>query len=182
VVGLREIRESDKQLLLGWRNLPEVAEYMYSDHVIKQAEHDKWFKAAFDDRSKHYWIITLDSEDVGLANIYNIDLHNRRCYWAFYLASPSVRGRGVGSFVEYSVLRHVFDEMGLNKLCCEVLGFNEPVVRMHQSFGFRQEGTFREHIFKQGTAHDVICMAILRDEWAAAKPQIEERLSSKGLI
>ena len=97
------------------------------------------------------------------------DRRNRRCYWAFYIVSPNVRGKGVGTSAEYFVLRHVFDELNLNRLCCEVLDFNQGVVRMHKSFGFVEEGIFRKHVFKGDEPHDVICLAMLREDWEQKK-------------
>lgn len=182
MISLRPVESGDEARILRWRNLPEVADYMYTDHRITEAEHARWFRAAGSDPSRRYWIIVCDGEPVGLANIYGLDGHHRRCYWAFYLASPSVRGKGVGSFVEYWVLQHVFGELGLHKLCCEVLAFNEPVVRMHESFGFRREGLLRQHIFKNGKPHDVVSLSILRGEWEQARPGVEERLTAKGIL
>lgn len=182
MIALREIRQQDSQQVLAWRNLPEVMQYMYSDHVITQEEHDAWFERMLGDPTKRYWIVQLDGQDVGVANITDIDFRNRSCFWAFYLASPSVRGRGVGSFVEYFVLRYVFDELELNKLSCEVFLFNDSVIDMHKKFGFREEGIFRAHIFKSGKFHDVMRLAILSTEWNSIRPEIEERLRSKGFI
>jgi UDP-4-amino-4,6-dideoxy-N-acetyl-beta-L-altrosamine N-acetyltransferase len=182
MISLRDIRPDDKEQVFQWRNLPEVAKYMYTDHVITPEEHNRWFSGLFNDPSRKYWIITLEQEDVGLVNIYDLDWHNKRCYWAFYLASSTVRGRGVGSFVEYSTLQYVFGELGLNKLCCEVLGFNEPVVNMHKSFGFVQEGIYREHIFKSSSFMDVVALAILSKEWEVKRPEIEEKLKAKGIL
>lgn len=182
MIQLRELKPDDRNQLLAWRNLPEVSRYMYTDHIITAEEHDKWFEGVFTSDKKRYWIIQLDSEDVGLVSITDIDRLNRSCFWAFYLASPSVRGRGVGSFVEYSIITYVLDELGLNKLCCEVLTFNNVVIDMHKSFGFKQEGLFREQIFKQGQFYDVMRLALLKSEWQSIRPDIEQRLRDKGLI
>lgn len=182
MISLRSVQPDDKEKIFYWRNLPEVAEYMYTDHAITLEEHERWFSGVFDDPSREYWIITLDREDVGLVNIYSLDLYNKRCYWAFYLASPKVRGRGVGSFVEYSILQYVFNNLGLNKLCCEVLGFNEPVVNMHKSFGFVQEGMYRQHILKSGEFMDVVALAILKTEWEANRAEVENKLKAKGIL
>jgi len=168
-------------MVLRWRNLPEVAKYMYTDHVITPEEHEKWFQRILKDPTCRYWIIVCDGRDVGLANIYNLDRQNRRCYWAFYIVSPNVRGKGVGSFVECTILHHVFDELQLNKLCCEVLAFNETVTNMHKGFGFKQEGLFREHIVKGEQSMDIVCLAMVRQEWESVKPEIESRLRQKGI-
>ena len=45
---------------------------MYTDHRITDAEHARWFAGAMSDETKRYWIIELDGEPVGLANLYDI--------------------------------------------------------------------------------------------------------------
>jgi UDP-4-amino-4,6-dideoxy-N-acetyl-beta-L-altrosamine N-acetyltransferase len=182
MITLRPMQAGDREMLLHWRNQSEVARYMYNENRIGPEEHRRWFESALQDSTRKYWVIVCDDEDVGLANIYNIDERHRRCYWAFYLASSNIRGKGVGSFVEYFVLRHVFDELGLNRLCCEVLCFNEAVVHMHKKFGFTEEGVLRQHIIKDGQPFDVVTLGILREEWSAARTAMEEQLRSKNLL
>ena len=182
MISIRDMASQDKETVRQWRNLPEISKYMYTDHTITEEEHSQWFDRVAKDARSRYWMIVLDDRDVGVANLYNIDRQNFRAHWAFYLADPAVRGRGVGGFVEHWVLRHVFDELQLNKLCCEVFTWNKAVVNMHKSFGFVEEGLFREHIVKQGKALDIVCLAMLRREWDAVRPEIEERLRGLGLL
>lgn len=176
MVSLRDLTPADSAMLHQWRNLPEVAQYMYTDHQITAEEHRIWFDSIRDNTTRRYWIITSDGEDVGLANLYSIDRENQRCFWAFYIARPQQRGKGIGGFVEFQVLQYVFDTLKLNRLCCEVLASNQAVVEMHKGFGFAQEGYFRQHIWKAGAAQDVVSLAILRSDWEAKKPEIEARL------
>ena len=93
---------------------------------------------------------------------------------------PSVRGRGVGAYVEYFVIEHVFGELGLNKLCCEVLVDNEAVWKMHEAFGFTREALFREHIWKDGEATDVVALGLLAGDWAKIREASRERLAGRG--
>ena len=179
-VRLRLVRPDDSARLLAWRNSPEVAAYMYSDHAISQAEHDRWFAAICTAEDRRYWVIEMDGEPVGLANLAKIDPIVRRCDWAYYLGEASTRGKGLGSKIEYIVLRHVFETLEFNKLWCEVLLENEAVWKLHQSFGFTKEAHYREHVFKAGRFQDVIGLGMLRADWAAAKPGIEARLREKG--
>jgi UDP-4-amino-4,6-dideoxy-N-acetyl-beta-L-altrosamine N-acetyltransferase len=168
-VSFRSMRLDDITLIHRWRNLPEVATYMYTDHQISEAEHARWFGSAFGDEARRYWIIELDGEPVGLANLYDISLPQKRAYWAFYLADERVRGRGVGSATERFVMRYAFDDLALDKLCCEVLATNDGVVRMHERYGFHVDGTLPKHVIKYGERVDVITMSLLRDEWAASR-------------
>ena len=183
-VRLRRVEPADSARLLAWRNSPEVAAFMYSDHQISQAEHDRWFAAAMAAPDRRYWIIEADGEPVGLANLARIDPAARRCEWAYYLGDASTRGKGIGAGVEYIVLRHVFETLGLNKLWCEVLAGNEAVWKLHESFGFHREALFRDHVLKDGRLQDVVGLGMLKSDWDAARPEIEarlQRLKGRGL-
>lgn len=166
-ISLRNMRLEDIERVRAWRNQPEVARYMYTDHEISEAEHARWFGNALDSGDRKYWIIELDGNPVGLADLVDISERHRRASWAFYLADPSVRGRGVGSFTEKFVLRYAFEELGLNKLCCEVLGSNDAVVAMHQKFGFRVDGVLRQQIWKGDLFEDVVSMSITAEEYSS---------------
>lgn len=182
MVRLRPMQPEDKVQVRNWRNLPEVAKYMFTDQYISAEEHEEWFGRVLQDETKRYWIIVFDGKDVGLINLYNIDYVHSRCYWGFYLVSPDVRGRGVGSCAWYAVMRYVFHDMGLNKLCSEVLAVNEASIHLHRTFGFQEEGRLRQHVLKQGRPHDVIVFGMLRTEWEARRPAIERRLRDKGWL
>lgn len=179
-IELRPVRNDDSPQLLEWRNMPEVSAWMYSDHEISRAEHDRWFATAMADETRRYWVIEQDGKPVGLANLYDISRPHRKCAWAYYLADPATRGKGVGSFVEFWMIEHVFRDQGLNKLWCEVLIGNEPVWRLHESFGFKREALFRAHVFKDGEPQDVVGLGLLAADWAEVRPRSLERLRAKG--
>jgi UDP-4-amino-4,6-dideoxy-N-acetyl-beta-L-altrosamine N-acetyltransferase len=177
---LRDLVEADRRRILDWRNSPDVAAYMYSDHLISQIEHDRWFDGLTGDDRRRYWIIEVNGEPVGLANLADIDRTHRRCAWAYYLASPSVRGLGVGSFVEFQVIEHVFGTLKLDKLWCEVLASNEAVWKLHMLHGFEREALFRGHVVKNGERVDVIGLGLLAQEWAARRGDMAARLRARG--
>jgi UDP-4-amino-4,6-dideoxy-N-acetyl-beta-L-altrosamine N-acetyltransferase len=153
---------------------------MYTDHLVTPDEHARWLASVLDAQDRRYWIILLDERPVGLANVVRIDRQSRRCEWAYYLADPETRGRGVGASVEYLVLREVFGPMRLNKLTCEVFIDNEAVWRLHESFGFTREAHFRDHVWKAGRFHDVYGLAILAADWVRVRGEVEARLRAKG--
>jgi UDP-4-amino-4,6-dideoxy-N-acetyl-beta-L-altrosamine N-acetyltransferase len=179
-VQLRALAAEDRDRLLAWRNEPEVARWMYSDHRISPQEHARWFEGALSDPRRRYWVIEADGTPVGLANLYDIAPEHRRCAWAYYLADPSTRGQGVGACVEFRVLEHVFGELGCNKLWCEVLIGNEPVWRLHEGFGFTREALFRQHVVKDGAPTDVVGLGMTAADWAARREASRERLRARG--
>ncbi|HEY3798469.1 MAG TPA: UDP-4-amino-4,6-dideoxy-N-acetyl-beta-L-altrosamine N-acetyltransferase [Caulobacteraceae bacterium] len=179
-VELRPVAAEDSPRILAWRNSPDVRAYMYTDHVIAPEEHAAWFAAIADDETRRYWIITSDGAPVGLANLYDIDRRNVRCAWAYYLADPGVRGLGLGSYVEYWMLEYVFEALKLAKLWCEVLASNEPVWKLHETFGFTVEARFRGHVIKEGERVDVLGLGMLAPDWRAKRPAMADRLRLRG--
>jgi UDP-4-amino-4,6-dideoxy-N-acetyl-beta-L-altrosamine N-acetyltransferase len=179
-VTLRPLEDGDRDRLYDWRNRPEVAAYMYTDHKISPEEHARWFAGIAGDPRRAYWIIELDGQPVGPANFYDIDRARGRASWAYYLAEPSVRGKGVGGYVEFLMIERAFGQMGLRKLWCEVLVSNEAVWKLHQKFGFQQEALYRAHVVKGGAAQDVMGLGLLAAEWPAARPAMAARLARLG--
>ena len=168
-VSLRPFRVDDIGRVLAWRNQPEVARYMYTDHRISEAEHARWFAAAMGDESRRYWIIELDGEPVGVAGLNEISVTQRRAYCASYLALEAHRGHGLGTAAERQLMDHAFLDLGLDKLCTEVLATNSRGVKLHERCGFRIDGVLRQHVLKGGDRIDVVSMSLMRDEWTAGR-------------
>ncbi len=175
---LTPLTENDLELVRGWRNSEEVSKYMYTDDVITPEQQEKWYKNSVkNNESCKYWIIENNGQKIGLASINNIDLKNKKCSWAFYLGETNLKGGGIGSIVEYKVIEYVFNELKLNKLCCEVFDFNKPVLKLHKKFGFIEEGILGQHIFKNGEFLNVYVLALFADVWKENKTKIESLLT-----
>lgn len=172
---LRPLTADDLETVREWRNSEAVAQYMYTAAAVSAQDQQDWFARVSADASKHYWIIMQQGRPVGVANLYAISPDFRSCYWAFYLGEPNLLGSGLGARVEFAVLEHVFEERKLNKLLCEVFVSNDKVIALHEKFGFRRESYFRQHIFKNGTYHDVVGLAVLRREWQSLRELLRTR-------
>jgi UDP-4-amino-4,6-dideoxy-N-acetyl-beta-L-altrosamine N-acetyltransferase len=179
-IKLVDIKEEDLEQIRNWRNSKEVSRYMYTSEEITTEQQKNWFLKIQSDTSQKYWIIEYNGEKLGLVSLYNIKHNFKHCSWAFYLGNTQVRGAGIGSKVEYTILDYVFETMQLNKLMCEVFSFNEKVIQMHKKFGFQQEGYFKEHILKDGVYHDVVALAILKSEWTKLKDQLNESIYNRS--
>jgi UDP-4-amino-4,6-dideoxy-N-acetyl-beta-L-altrosamine N-acetyltransferase len=175
-INLRLLTENDLEMVRGWRNSPEVSQYMYTDEIIMEEQQKKWYQKIKDDPSSVTWIIENNGKSLGVASLNSINRNFSSCYWAFYLGDTTVRGGGIGAKVEFNVLRYVFEELKLNKLRCEVFNFNDKVIRMHEKFGFRREAYYREHCLKNGKFEDVVGLAILQSEWAQLKPILRQKI------
>ncbi|MEJ0066665.1 MAG: hypothetical protein WDM85_15670 [Caulobacteraceae bacterium] len=78
------------------------------------------------------------------------------------------------------MLEFVFEGLKLAKLWCEVLASNEPVWKLHETFGFTIEGRFRGHVIKEGEHVDVLGLGMLAADWREKRPAMAQRLRLRG--
>ena len=176
MVELRPVQKADSDRLFEWRNLPDVRQFMFNDDPIQRDDHDGWMQRSLVDPTRRDWIIEFQTEPVGLISLTDIDEHQQRCSWGFYVAAASLRGRGLGSNAWYQALQVAFDGLGMEKVCSEVLSTNQSVVAMHEKFGFRREAYLRSQVQRPGGRVDVVGLAMLRREWQLSRPGLEEHL------
>ena len=172
--SIRPIKAEDQDCILHWRNLERVRTNMYSDHIISQQEHEAWFARALIENFS-YLIFLYERRPIGCASFTNISVEHDRCYWAFYLGETDVP-RGCGSVMEFLLLDYAFLTLKIRKLCCEVFAFNAGVIKLHEKFGFVQEGRFLEHYKKNGKYEDIVCLAKFATSWAEERKVFKSRL------
>ncbi|MCL7751319.1 UDP-4-amino-4,6-dideoxy-N-acetyl-beta-L-altrosamine N-acetyltransferase [Guyparkeria hydrothermalis] len=173
---IRDIRDEELELILSWRNAPNVRKNMYTQHEISLDEHLAWWQRVREERkNQKYLMYEKSGRPLGVVSFNDIDVQNERAMWAFYAAPEAPRGTGLA--MEFLALDYAFREIGLHKLSCEVLAFNTPVIKLHKRFGFSVEGIFRAHHKIGGEFVDVYRLGMLAGEWKTARPDLEEKLA-----
>lgn len=156
------MEESDLEMVLGWRNHPEVRRYMYTTHEISLSEHSAWFESARQDSNVNLLIFEKLGTPTGFVNI-TLGRSEPVADWGFYLAPDAPRGSG--RELGKHAITFAFDILGLHKLCGQALSFNERSIRFHGTLGFVEEGRLRDQHFDGKRYHDVVCFGLLDSEW-----------------
>ncbi|HEX3031368.1 MAG TPA: UDP-4-amino-4,6-dideoxy-N-acetyl-beta-L-altrosamine N-acetyltransferase [Bacillota bacterium] len=168
---LLKITEADLEMIMHWRMLPEVTRYMYTDPILTIEDQKHWLNWINTNPSVRYWILQVEGEKIGVINLYDIDLKNRRCLWGHYIGNVAYRGKGIAKTIECNIYDFVFDVLQFNKVGCEIMAFNENAIALHQKLGSEIEATFKEHICKGGEFYDVVFVGITRSKWQSIKGQ-----------
>jgi UDP-2,4-diacetamido-2,4,6-trideoxy-beta-L-altropyranose hydrolase/UDP-4-amino-4,6-dideoxy-N-acetyl-beta-L-altrosamine N-acetyltransferase len=159
---VRHMTEADLDDVRAWRNAPAVRASMYSQYEIDEQEHLKWFLRCAADRHRHLLIVERDGARLGFVQIRETAVAVAE--WGFYVVPGAPKGSGFA--VCTAALGHAFRELGLYKLCGQVIATNEKSAMLHRKLGFTQEGTLRRQHFSGRDYVDVLCFGLLSSEFS----------------
>ena len=160
---IRPMQASDLDMVLAWRNHPDIRRHMLTQHLITTEEHRRWFERASDDPQRHIMLVQDLGQPFGLVHFSGVQ-PNASAEWGFYLApdAPKGSGRRLGA----SALNFAFATLHVHKLCGQVLAGNAVSIRFHERLGFVLEGRLREQVFLQSHHCDLLCFGLLHSEWS----------------
>ncbi|MFG2823449.1 GNAT family N-acetyltransferase [Kitasatospora sp. NPDC048365] len=153
-----------------WRSVqdPELRRLTGTVREFTLADTEQWCA----DRADQPDRLDLAIEDphtgefLGELALNELDPDNHSASFRIALA-PGRPGRGLGPEATRLLLRHVFEEIRLNRVHLEVFEYNPRAVRSYEKAGFVHEGRSRQALKWDGQYHDVLHMAVLREEWLA---------------
>lgn len=177
---LRPMTEGDLPMVLAWRNLPAVHQYMYTEHQISEEEHRSWFERVSASPLLTPMIFEVDRVPMGLVKFTDFELTDRRCRWGFHIGDEHAP-KGAGTALGVLALEYIFETRGMRKLSGEAFAFNEPSLRMHRRLGFIEEGRLLAHVKKNGRYEDILLMAHFADRWHEIKGTLWQQYLPEGV-
>lgn len=167
---IRPIRIGDVDSIMGWVNDPDVVRnFQNFDMKITREQEIAFLEkmiASSDDR-----LFTIGAEDgvhIGNVGLHGISSKNQLGRLALIIGRKEYRGKGYGYSAVKEVLRYAFDTHALNKIWLVVFKENERARHIYEKAGFTVEGILRqEYADRDGKFHDLMRMAILREEYRA---------------
>ncbi|GAA0319205.1 GNAT family protein [Bacillus carboniphilus] len=177
---LMDIKETDLQLILDWRNQESIRKVMYNSDIILLDEHIRWFESLRKSEKAISKIFYYENIPFGVININQIDKTNKKCEWGFYIGNKNAP-RGMGTVLGFISLNYIFDDLSMRKVNAEVLSMNEKSISLHRKLGFTQEGLLRKHIIKDKNYIDIYLFGLLQEEWKGKSDYIKSVIKGRYL-
>lgn len=73
-------------------------------------------------------------------------------------------GKGFGTETVQVLVEYAFAHLNMNKVHLTALADNQRAVASYRKVGFVKEGLFKDHVWSNGSWHDVVFMAIFRND------------------
>ncbi len=166
-VKLRAHTEADLSNYVAWLNDPEVTEFtaIESGNATLEGERE-WFARVSDPACRdRNWAIEVDGRHIGNCALH-LDETGQVGGFGIIIGDKTHWCKGYGAAALREVLRIGFEEIGLQRIFLHAFSKNRRGLRCYEKCGLRREGVLRRHRLKRGKWMDIVCMAILREEWA----------------
>lgn len=171
-IYLSEIKEESLEALRVWRNDESLRVFFREYHEITQEMQTKWFNECVKNTEKQFNFeirILQPDELIGHCSLNYVSWTNRTAEFGIYIGPKNMRGHGYGSDALLTLLRYGFNELGLNRIFCEVFSMN-AAIETYRKIGFKDEGVLREHHFTDGKFIDSFMLGMLKREWNELHP------------
>lgn len=165
-VGLRKISEEDLSFLFKCRNDFRVRRWCRQVEDLSWPSHEKWFTWQATDPYTFMYSIIVDDELVGVCGLTTVDFINRRGEFSLYI-NPELHWKGLGKKTIYTLFRHGFSALNLNRIYGETFVGN-PAATLFEKLGMEREGVRREYYYKDGNYIDCILFSINRERFDTA--------------
>ncbi len=165
-IYLRPMTEEDAELIVNWRNQPELKRFFISQADFSIESHLKWFRSMKESGRACQMMICDKQNDkpLGSVDIKDIDMENRKGEYGIFIGDKDTRGRGIGTEAAKLMIRYGFDVLGLHRIYLRVIASNERARRSYERAGFKQEGYLHHDVCINGKYEDIIWMAIVNEE------------------
>ncbi|MDB2399721.1 UDP-4-amino-4,6-dideoxy-N-acetyl-beta-L-altrosamine N-acetyltransferase [bacterium] len=175
MIEFKDITYDDLELVRQWRTSEDVTKYMYTDPTPSTSDQIRWYESLQTNTSCKYMVIYYKGIKVGMVYLTSIDNTSKHCEWGIYIGDSKYQSKGVGAMATYKLMNYVFGDMGMNKVISMVLSYNKSAINLNESFGFKQEGYYKQHCHKNGQFYDMVGFAMLKKDWVKLNEYFKTR-------
>lgn len=168
-VRLTAVTEEDLVTINEWYQDPDFLRLYDSTPAYPQSkgESEERIKEAQEDPNTFLFAIRGLGEEtlIGLLEMDGIAWSHGTTFVSIGIGEAHNRGQGYGREAMELALQFAFHELNLHRVCLTVFSYNEAALQLYEKLGFVQEGTYREHLLRDGQRYDMHLYGLLRDEW-----------------
>jgi RimJ/RimL family protein N-acetyltransferase len=159
-----------------WFADAETTRYLGSRTPFSHAMEERWFESMVENQGKrsYHFVICLLAGDqpIGTAGFHHVNQEDGHASFGISIGEKTEWSKGYGTDALRAICDFGFGQLRLERIELDVLAPNRRAQRSYEKAGFLTEGTLRHAIFSNGRFHDLVRMALLREEWKAqARPR-----------
>jgi len=165
-VSLRPITLEDMDLILKWRNNPDVKQSFVYQKPLTAEEHINWMKTRVKSGEVVQFIILNNAGNIPIGSVYfrDVDKENRSAEYGIFIGEKSCFSKGYGSETAKLFLDFGFNTLHLHRIFLRVFSDNERAIKSYLNAGFSKEGIAKDMIFQNGRYRSMLFMSKISGE------------------
>lgn len=168
-VILRPINlEKDLDNFYKWIIDPEVMKFL--GNALKPLTREEEFqelKRILGDKSNFFFAIDelKSGKHIGSTALHKVYHFDGTATAGMMIGDKNFWGQGYGTDALMALLRFAFLDQNLRRINSAAIAFNKRSIRCQQKCGFIIEGVKRKEVFKNGRYHDLVMLALFKNDW-----------------
>lgn len=169
-VRLRAIEREDLTKFVQWLNDPEVIRGLLLTVPLSFTQEQAWFDGLRSRPTEEHPLgIEIETSEgwslIGNIGLNRIEWKERSAEVGIFIGDKRYWSQGFGRQTMVLMLRHAFNNLGLNRVFLRVHETNPRAIHSYEKAGFVHEARLRQAHFEEGRFIDVLLMSVLRAEW-----------------
>lgn len=163
-VTLRPMTLDDIPLLMKWGSDTAFRRYQWGQGPGKFEGNNAraWIERMSRPGDSACWVIEHERRPIGFANYRDFHPKGRSAEVGIGIGEPGLWGKHLGRDALETLVRYLFDELGLHRVGLSVVGFNDRAIAMYKAVGFEVEGIERDGVGTEDGFLDDVKMAIVK--------------------
>lgn len=159
------------RMLFDW-NINEKHFEQYTCRPVKLSQSldeygSKMLKSISEGKDKNYVLIKKgENKPLGKIRLFDFNPRNHSAEFGYYLPRCN-RHKGLGAIMLLKFIETIFldDTLNINKMYATTASNNNSSIKLLEKFGFKLDGSLREHYWIDGIRYDQLNYSMLRSEW-----------------
>lgn len=160
-IYLRLMTYEDTDMIVKWRNTPDVRDRFIYRQPFTREGHISWIKNKIETGQVVQFVICnmADHKPLGSVYVRDIDMEHKKGEYGIFIGEADARGRGVGTAAAGLMLKYCFEELKLHRVYLRALADNTAAIRSYEKAGFKREGLLVDDVCIDGSYLDIVWMA-----------------------
>ena len=133
LINFTDLTQDEKEMILEWRNHPNVKKWMYSSEDISLENHLNFIESLKTSSDKIYFLAKENNTYIGVIDFTNINVET--CEFGLY---QNTELKGYGKRLLESIIEYSFIMLKVKKLLAEVFSENEKAIKLYENFNLKE--------------------------------------------
>jgi RimJ/RimL family protein N-acetyltransferase len=165
-VRLRAVEPADYPHIARWLNDAQVMFYWgRPGNTVAVAEVARLDQAEAARGNSQKYVIEVEDRAIGQIDYYDLDWRVRSAWVSVLIGDKDYWSGGYGTDAMRTLLRYLFDQLGLHRVTLTVHETNARAQRSYEKNGFVREGLLRDWAYFDGHWENGVVMGVLAQDF-----------------